>query len=198
MFEDNLLSLFHYCPNCGEETSDITKQTVGTCIHITQKCSHCLQVKEWYSQPFVKSNMPAGNILLSAAILFSGALPTQILRVLKAFGCESIDSHTFFDHQRHFLHPSIASIWREHQAKYLKELRKEKRGLILGGDGRADSPGHSAKFGSYTTMELKKKVVLDIQLVQVCIHFVNCLANCVSNLFLFIRVTRSKVATTWN
>ena len=39
---------------------------------------------------------------------------------------------------------------------------------MLGGDGRADSPGHSAKFGSYTTMELQKKAVIDIQLVQVC------------------------------
>ena len=76
------------------------------------------------------SNMPAGN----SQILFSGALPSQILRVLKVFGCASINNHTFFDHGRYFLHPSIASIWKEHQANYLKELRKEKRGLILGGD----------------------------------------------------------------
>lgn len=49
----------------------------------------------------------------------------------------------------------------------MKQLKKEKRGLVLGGDGRADSPGHSAKFGSYTMMELKKRIVLDLQLVQV-------------------------------
>ena len=30
-----------------------------------------------------------------------------------------------------------------------------------------DSPGHSAKFGSYTVMELEKKVVIDVELVQV-------------------------------
>ena len=49
----------------------------------------------------------------------------------------------------------------------MKQLKCEKRGLVLGGDGRADSPGHSAKFGSYTLMELKKRVVIDVQLVQV-------------------------------
>ncbi len=49
----------------------------------------------------------------------------------------------------------------------MNELKKEKRGLVLGGDGRADSPGHSAKFGSYTMMELKKRIVLDLQLVQI-------------------------------
>ena len=37
---------------------------------------------------------------------------------------------------------------------------------MLAGDGRADSPGHSAKYGSYTLIELSNKVV-DFQLVQV-------------------------------
>ena len=46
-------------------------------------------------------------------------------------------------------------------------MRLEGRGLIIGGDGRADSPGHSAKYGSYTVMELEMGVVLDVQLVQV-------------------------------
>ena len=52
----------------------------------------------------------------------------------------------------------------------LKQLRQEKRQLVISGDGRADSPGPSAKFGSYTVMELKKGVVIDVQLVQVSDH----------------------------
>ena len=107
---------------------------------------------------------PAGNILLSAAILFSGSLPTKVLRMLKMYGCASISRNTFFRHQEKLLHPCVFS---EHRSKLLKQLRQEKRSLVLGGDGRADSPGHSAKFGSYTMMELKKKAVIDVQLVQV-------------------------------
>ena len=42
--------------------------------------------------------------------------------------------------------------------------------LVIGGDGRAESPGHSAKFGSYTVMESKKEVGIDISLVQVSTH----------------------------
>ncbi|KAI4799884.1 hypothetical protein KUCAC02_016423 [Chaenocephalus aceratus] len=45
-------------------------------------------------------------------------------------------------------------------------LQTEGRPLVLGGDGRADSPGHCATFGTYTTMELESNVVLDLQLVQ--------------------------------
>ena len=39
---------------------------------------------------------------------------------------------------------------------------------MLGGDGRSDSPGHSAKYGSYTFMDLEHNVILDVELVQVC------------------------------
>ena len=123
----------------------------------------------WNGQPFVKSQ-PAGTILLSASILFSGALPTKVLRVLKNMRCATIVERMYFQHQSKFLHLSISSVWEKHQSRLFTELRREKRHLIIGGDGRADSPGHSAKFGSYTVMELKKGVVLDIQLVQVSTH----------------------------
>ena len=39
--------------------------------------------------------------------------------------------------------------------------------LIIGGDGRADSPGHSAKYGSYGILDLTTNKVINMQLVQV-------------------------------
>uniref|UniRef100_A0A3Q2PX19 Uncharacterized protein n=1 Tax=Fundulus heteroclitus TaxID=8078 RepID=A0A3Q2PX19_FUNHE len=38
--------------------------------------------------------------------------------------------------------------------------------LICAGDGRSDSPGHCAKYGSYTLLEQTVNKVLDIQVVQ--------------------------------
>ena len=37
--------------------------------------------------------------------------------------------------------------------------------VSLGGEGRADSPGHSAKYGTYTMMSLDLNAVIDLQLV---------------------------------
>uniref|UniRef100_A0A3P9ICA2 Uncharacterized protein n=1 Tax=Oryzias latipes TaxID=8090 RepID=A0A3P9ICA2_ORYLA len=42
----------------------------------------------------------------------------------------------------------------------------EQRGIVLAGDGRSDSPGHSAKYGTYTMLELPANVIIDMQLVQ--------------------------------
>ena len=40
-------------------------------------------------------------------------------------------------------------------------------GVVLSGDGRSDSPGHSAKYGAFTVIEQRINKVLDAQLVQV-------------------------------
>lgn len=93
----------------------------------------------------------------------------QILRVLDNFGCASISLRTFFSHQRLHLQPAIYSVWQNQQSTLLSQLKESGKKLIVGGDGRTDSPGHSAKFGSYTVIELECHAVLDIQLVQVLI-----------------------------
>ena len=49
----------------------------------------------------------------------------------------------------------------------LSKLVKKQQGLVLGGDGRSDSPGHSAKYGSYSILELNINKIVDRKLVQV-------------------------------
>ena len=51
----------------------------------------------------------------------------------------------------------------------LSKLNAEKKSLVLGGDGRADSPGHCAKYGTYTLMDLKSNKIVHIELVQVIV-----------------------------
>lgn len=41
--------------------------------------------------------------------------------------------------------------------------------MVLCGDGRADSPGYSAKYGSYTFMDGDTKKILHLELIQVLI-----------------------------
>ena len=58
---------------------------------------------------------------------------------------------------------------------------------MLGGNGRSDSPRHSAKYGSYSILESTCNKTVDFELVQVSIIFV-CMFNiiqllCVCPLF---------------
>ena len=74
---------------------------------------------------------------------------------------------TFYWHQKAFLQPAINYIWGREQDNLINQLLAQKQGLVLGGYGRADSPGHSAKYGSFTVIDLKQNKVVDFKLVQV-------------------------------
>ena len=50
---------------------------------------------------------------------------------------------------------------------FFESIKKQKRKLALSGDGRADSPGHSAKYGSYSVIDMSCSKVVDFKLVQV-------------------------------
>lgn len=120
----------------------------------------------WESQP-VQQQIALGNLLTSAAILYSGSLPAKALRIFHILRCPMISTKTYFRHQTRYLQPAIESTWKQHQKEMLSTLKREKKKLILGGDGRADSPGHSAKYGTYSMMDLVHNKLIDFQIVQV-------------------------------
>ena len=57
------------------------------------------------------------------------------------------------------------------RVKVISKLKGKQQGLVIGGDGRSDSPGHSAKYGSYSMLELNLNKIVDIQLVQVQLYY---------------------------
>ena len=138
-------------------------------ISIKTYCDKCEKSRRWDSQPYIVGNLPAGNLLLSASILFSGAPLTKTLRGLSALNVANICISTVHAHSKCYLFPTIWHQWLDKQDDLFEHLRTLEGGLILGGDGRADSPGHCAKFGSYSMLECRINKVIDVQLVQVSI-----------------------------
>jgi solute carrier family 8 (sodium/calcium exchanger) len=148
---------------------------MGTMVSITQECSGCHHTRKWDSQPYI-GRTPAGNLLLSAAVFFTGNSFIRVSKVLSALQLEHISTTTYYHHLSSYLQPTLPSHWRIEQSLLHKKLKKMDGGLVLGGDMRADSPGHCAKFGSYSMMELRINRILEIQLVQVMstfFHFID-------------------------
>ena len=71
VFESQLLDLFKTCPSCSSPSLADIKQIVGSMVKIHQSCGICGFSRIWDSQPSIGA-VPAGNLLMSAAILFSG------------------------------------------------------------------------------------------------------------------------------
>lgn len=167
VFESNLMTLFKSCVKC--QATNVTSEKIrprsyGSQLKVRVTCHSCHKIWEWHSQPKI-GNLMAGNLLLSAAILYGGGSPTKVLRVLNHMNLQVISNRTFLEHQTDYLQPAVIRIFEQEQRLMVNGLPGDEK-LVIGGDGRADSPGHSAKYGSYCMMDMKRKKILDVQLVQ--------------------------------
>ena len=94
VYESHLLSLFTQCRSCHQHCTGKIAHQLGSFIYVKQECCHCDHTYTWKSQPFVKDT-PAANLLISAAIMFSGSTPGKVLLVLKHLNTASIKERTF-------------------------------------------------------------------------------------------------------
>ncbi|XP_064630216.1 uncharacterized protein LOC135489052 isoform X2 [Lineus longissimus] len=147
---------------CGGP-STCFKRVLGTMLTVRALCDKCGCTRDWDSQPKV-AGRPIFNVLLSGAILFTGSLPTNVLRMFQTLKIQCDVSRTFYRHQKNLLHDAMQKTWEKCQSALFESIKD--RELVIGGDGRCDSKGKTAKFGCYVMMEMNMKKVLSTQLVQ--------------------------------
>ena len=58
------------------------------------------------------------------------------------------------------------SVWSQKQQRLIEVIHQEDRSVRLAGDARCCSPGHTAKFRSYSMLDLDTGKILDFKLVQ--------------------------------
>ncbi|XP_067280190.1 uncharacterized protein [Pseudorasbora parva] len=163
VFEKCLLQLFESCPGCTRHC-DVRARRKGTLVAVDQLCPHCHYFRKWQSQPVVGST-PLGDLQLSAAVYFTGASFFKLQKVFNAMHVKMITHSTFRKHASLYLEPAIIYTWKKEQEEVFRQLSHGDK-VIAGGGVRADSTGHSVKYGTYTLMDLESNLILDIQLVQ--------------------------------
>ena len=124
------MQLFEFCPLCTEPSTSEISNVVGTLIHVTQKCLSCSYARVWRSQPYIKK-IPAGNLLLSAAILYSGSMISQTLRMLKILKVQCFNRQTYHKHQKNYLIPVVIKMWKDEQEKLVERVRNLGGGVVL-------------------------------------------------------------------
>ena len=107
----------------------------------------------------------AGNLLLSFGILCAGASVKKVLLVFKHINLLVYHEPIYYYHQRHLLIPTIWRYWQTYQSGIVESLSGKE--VILAGDARHDSMGHSAKYGTYTIFCCNSGLIIYIVLVQV-------------------------------
>ena len=104
VFFSKLLLLFQFCRACKADKPLIESREVGTMAVVTTRCQNpkCPEKeKVRYSQPYMPgTKIPAGNFLLSFAILLAGSSVSKVIQIFNHMGLACISLSTFFQHQR--------------------------------------------------------------------------------------------------
>ena len=142
--------------------------STGSRVEITRKCRNGHSQK-WISSEVLgakhNSDFYLNDNLLAAAIIISGNNYSKFALLCKALGLSIISSNTFTRFQKHCAAPVISDVWNKMNA-LIVDVLKQYEEICLCGDGRNDSPGHSARYCVYTLMEHATKVVVDMAVVD--------------------------------
>ena len=168
IFESQLHKLFRQsrCSICSHYfmlDQNYLGQTIGSGLCVKLECVNG-HPWVWHSQPML-GRMPAGNVLISAAILFSGQTYTHISSFAGFLNLEFVGQTTYGNHQRDYLFPTVHETFEGEKQTLWSSL--DSKAVRLAGDGRCDSPGYSAKFCTYTLMDMDTEKVVDFEVVQV-------------------------------
>jgi len=153
-----------FCPSCGSPVLQTEKKCSGSFLTVTILCTNMHRHK-WYSQRKVQ-RIAEGNLLLAAAVLFSGSTYTRFHQMCKFIALAVPAPSTFFRLQTEYLFPVIYKAWKKENELMRQHLQQQTEVRLIG-DGRCDSPGYSAKFCTYTLMDSATNKIVDFEVVQV-------------------------------
>ncbi|XP_064463429.1 uncharacterized protein LOC135374375 [Ornithodoros turicata] len=162
VFESCLTELFKTCRECFQPCR-CSFTTSGTLVTVLAEC-HQGHTFQWTSQPHI-GKKAAGNALLSAALLYSGSSPTCTLRMLRQMRVQVLTDRQYYRYQGAYLFPTVNKVYKQQQQGLLEDLGTDPTSLAS--DGRCDSPGHSAKFLTYSFYSDRLNKIIHFEQVQV-------------------------------
>ena len=135
-----------------------------TLLRVTTLCKNS-HSKERVSQPLV-NRAAAGNVLLSGAILFTGNTFLHVSEIASTINLAFLSKSDYHKWQKKHLFPVINDLWQQEKAAVLTDLINSNSVTLLG-DGCCDSPGFSAKYGTYTMMDKGSEKIVNFKVCRV-------------------------------
>lgn len=171
IFEENLDALLHLVrcqhpvePPCQAPIVEIKKSTDGSLLKVQLCCINGHNSLKWLSQPMADETS-IGNVALANAIVLSGSTYRKLKDLFTILNVPFYSHTTFYRYQREFVFPAIDIAWKKEQAAIKTSLSGQS--VALAGDGQFDSPGHSAKYCTYSMMDLMSKKIVYFEIDQV-------------------------------
>ncbi|XP_056451672.1 uncharacterized protein LOC130386676 [Gadus chalcogrammus] len=144
---------------------DPVTKSVGSGMVLKWYCSDGHLLWRWCSQPTFKYGLQGGDFMLSSSLLLSGNNYSKISLMFKFMNLGCVCDSTFRKIQLQYCVPVINRFWKRQLNALIPEM-KRRNSVVLLGDGRMDSPGHSAQYCTYTVMDEKTRAIVALEVVD--------------------------------
>ncbi|KAI8509538.1 hypothetical protein Bbelb_133860 [Branchiostoma belcheri] len=140
-------------------------KSIGTGIVLKWYCGSGHLIWKWHSQPRFKYGLQAGDFMLSSSILLSGNNYSKVSLMSSFMNLGCVCETTFLRVQRQYCVPVIETFWQRKLQALVREMKRRDKVVLLG-DGRMDSPGHSAQYCTYTVLDGNTRAIVAVEVVD--------------------------------
>ena len=119
----------------------------------------------WHSQPNMNGRA-AGNISIAASLILCGGTFGRLQEMFKTALIPLFSHVTFNKIQKSLVFPAIHRVFITQRQLIIDEINEQDHVDLLG-DGRCDSPGYNAKYGTYSVMDKLTGMIVDMHVSHV-------------------------------
>ena len=163
VFFSCLVPLLQRCLTCNSPAVIKNIFTKGTALCVKLLC-HNNHLSSWCSQP-QKGAIYLGNLLVDASIVFSGGTYKVFSDMANIQLLQMIKRKNILCNTRKYIFEAVNKVYKVY--RNLLQHRFIDKPAKLGGDGRCDSPGHNAKYCTYSVMDQESSQILHFHITSV-------------------------------
>lgn len=90
---------------------------------------------------------------------------SKVIRFMESLNILCIKQREFSNLQSAYVIPAVFNVWKKEQLVLLDYIKD--KSICIASDMRVDSPGHTGLFGSGSTVDVDRNVILDTQVIKV-------------------------------
>jgi hypothetical protein len=166
VFEEAILRAFEKCRHCGSKCIVTMESRIGSSCKISASCESGESKHHfvWSTGPLI-NRMPVFHLLFATGILATGMESAKVLRFFDALKIPNLQQRELSKILKNYVIPAVYNTWHREQSERIKEVVG--KSVVVASDMRVDSPGHSGLFGSGSTLDMGRNVILDTQVIKV-------------------------------
>lgn len=159
-----LMQLFVFCSKCGSIVCGVKPTYKGPAVTVTTECVKGHTVV-WQSQNNINKQSTL-SIQLSAAMYICGLGYTLFKSFAETLGLCFVSHSAYYKIVKKFVTPTIRMTWLGEQTSHFETCIASDSDVWLAADGQFDSPGFSAKYVTYTAMDINNGKIVDFVVLQ--------------------------------